>query len=282
VVNRGAISIENFKPKKMIYYSHDNTDAPVMKGIEEFFEKPDVIVAVSEWHKTRLLDLAWEKGVDLRPEKIVVVGNGLAFPPSRVVLKDFAACYCSIPFKGLHVLATIWPRIKEAVPGLKLHVCSGMSMYGMDSHDMYYENVYEALRADPDVVFHGVLTNEGVRDVMAGCSLMIYPNTFPETFCVAAYESISVGTPVISSDLAALPTTVADCGVLIKGDPEFPGMATKTAYHEEMISVLKDILVDHPEKLDLLRLKCYDRKMRTWKDVADDLERISMEALNGN
>ena len=275
VVNRGVVNIHNFKYKKMIYWAHDNTDAPIMKGIELFLPKPDVIVAVSEWHKNRILKLAREKKVSLDPEKIIVVGNGLALPAEKPKKKEFSACFASVPFKGLHVLAKIWPMIRKVVPGLKLHVCSGMDLHNMPGHDLYYSQVYHDLKKDKSVILHGVIPNHEVREVMKKCSLMIYPNTFAETFCVAAYESISVGAPVITSDLAALPETILNCGILIKGDPTAPGDGTKPLYFAEMLKVLKDILVDNPSKLLDLRKNCYKRKMRTWSDVADDLERIA-------
>lgn len=268
LINRGFVDLDKFNAKKIIYWSHDNTDAPIMKDINQSLHIPDAIVAVSTFHKNKLISI----GAD--PKKIRVIGNGLALPQKQFKDRELAVGYFSVPFKGLHILAKVWPEFSKDLPFVKLHICSGMGLYNMEGHDLYYSKVYDGLKTDPSVIYHGVLTNEEVRKVMSKCELMIYPNSFPETFCVAAYESISVGTPVISSDLGALPETVGDCGILIPGD------ATKTEYKEKMRKILMHLLIEHPEELQKLREKCYNRKLRSWEDVAKDLINLAEDLRN--
>jgi glycosyltransferase involved in cell wall biosynthesis len=275
IANRTFLNTDKFQYKKLILWSHDDLDAPVLKDFEKNVHKADMVLAVSTYHRNQLLK------IKANPKKLIVLGNAVNADLKRMnPKKERAICYCSIPFKGLPHLVKIWRRMRDVIPDIKLHICSGMSLYNAESQDIAYSELYKEIQADPRVVYHGVLPNQKVFNIMESCMLMVYPNSFPETFCCAAYESIHAGTPVITTDLGALPETVGDCGMLIKGDP------TTLDYEDKMIEIVKDCFngchaltspdlgMKYTTLYKLLSERCKKRQILTWADKAIAIDSI--------
>lgn len=262
IMQRLMVYQERFKYKQMIYYVHDDVDAPVNENVSSIVHKPDAVVCLSPYHKDKLISVGFS------PEKIFVVPEGVDLPSRPYLNSRPNHCiYASAPFKGLPLLIKLWSRIKERVPDATLHVCSGMGLYQASEKDLYFKALYDAMAKDESIINHGVLRNDEVLDIMARSKLMIYPNIFAETFCAAAIESISRLTPVISSNLGALSTTIGDCGVLISGDPKTA--MYQTAFVELAVKALRD-----EEFYTMLTNNCIKRKIDTWKQVAKKINDV--------
>lgn len=268
IMQRVMVYRERFKYKKMIMWLHDDIDAPVNKTLDQIAHIPDAFVVLSEFHKSRLLALGvGEKKIHILPEGVTAerFGSQEDRGPSCV--------YASAPFKGLPLLIQLWPRIRNQVRGATLHVCSGMQLYKAPEKDQYFKPIYDAMAKDPSIINHGVLTNKQVLEVMGKCSIMVYPNFFPETYCAAAAEAISQNTPVITTDLGALKETVGDCGIVIPGDPK-----TKE-YQDNFVKTVVNILIDK-QKLKILRIHCAKRYIMTWDEVCEGINEIAEELMS--
>jgi glycosyltransferase involved in cell wall biosynthesis len=182
--------------------------------------------------------------------------------------------YASAPFKGLPLLMKLWPQIKEKIPGIKLHLCTGMSLYDSPDQDAHFKILYDLIKKDPDIINHGVLTNKETVKIIGECTIMCYPNFFPETCCAAALESISQNTPVITSAIGALPETVGDCGVCLPGDPK------TMIWQQQFIWIIEDFLKNRPDILKKARIHCINRTIETWPEIIDDINTIIEELMN--
>ena len=69
--------------------------------------------------------------------------------------------------------------------------------------------------------------------------LMLYPNNFWETFCLSVLEAQIAGTPVITTDIGALQTTVdGRYNIKIEGNPF--NKKYQNRFIEETISLFND------------------------------------------
>lgn len=127
--------------------------------------------------------------------------------------------YASAPYRGLALAGAAFRLVKARIPEARLAVFSGPGAAEPD-----------AQRADP--LFNALLTMDGVSHVgsvrqaelaerLKSAAVLLYPNTFAETSCIAVMEAMAAGCRVLTSNLGALPETTAGFAVLkeaFKGD----------------------------------------------------------------
>ena len=100
---------------------------------------------------------------------------------------------------------------------------------------------------------------------MKTCYALLYPNTYPETFCNVIMEARASKTPFVTSDKGALKETGGWAGLYIKGNP----------YTEEyQLRFLDRVysLIDNKELYNDLVSHC--DSIRTWKDYSEDINRL--------
>jgi glycosyltransferase involved in cell wall biosynthesis len=268
IMQRSIIYQEKIKYKKMFLWMHDDIDAPVNKNYSIFKDIPDEIIVSSEYHKERLI----ECGTDESKINIVPLGVEKNNFVGCDYLRSQNCIYASAPFKGLPLLIKLWSRIHERVPKAFLHICSGMNLYNAPDQDKYFKVIYDAIEKDPSIMNHGVKTNKQVSRIMGQSALMVYPNFFPETFCVAAIESIYQETPIVTSAIGALPETVGDCGVCISGDPK------SEEYQNNFVETVVNLLEDK-EKRERLKTKCKERYLMSWGEVIEAINELMEETI---
>ena len=104
----------------------------------------------------------------------------------------------------------------------RLDVFSSMQVYGWNSEDdrKAFGAVYGAAE-QPGVQWRGSVGQKDLLQALSQTGLLLYPNTFEETSCIAAIEAQASGCVVITSAKAGLNETVADgeTGICIDGDP---------------------------------------------------------------
>ncbi len=269
----------NLRSGANIYWVQDAHDQPFVRGLRDpqTAERIDRVFTISEW-QTKM----FQSEFGLPPSKFYVTRNGFCpdnFSVNGIVRKPHRLAYASTPFRGLDVLLDVFPRIRDAVPEAELHLFSSMAVYGLAEEEdrARYGALYE--RADqPGVVLRGSVPQETLARELQECSLMVYPNHFPETSCIAAIEAQAAGAPVVTSRLGALPETVADgvTGLCIPGDSRSP--AYQRAFIEKTVNLLKN-----RKRLTEMSMAARSRAFERypWSRIAEDwlaeFDRIAAE-----
>ena len=209
---------------RLILWNQHRCDQPAIQPLRDPLERGsyDGFVFVSEWQRQEFLT-----HFAVPPERSTVLGNAIApafqslFPPAAPILPQKAAppllAYTSTPFRGLDLLLAAFPALRAAVPGLRLRVFSSMQVYRVPERadQAEYGPLYERCRATPGVEYIGSLPQAALARELQAVTVFAYPNSFPETSCIALLEALASGCRVITSALGALPETAAGYARLI-------------------------------------------------------------------
>lgn len=169
--------------------------------------------------------------------------------------------------KGVDVLIRAFRRVASN------HLT--LDIYGPEETEPgSYTNKLKALAStDSRIRFQGSFPPEVKGDIYLGFDILVLPSRFPETFSLVAREALSVGKPVIASNIGAIPEAVVDGanGFLfepgnidqltmilgrIKDNPEIleklncPGPANITTDEEhinELLQIYNNILTGTPQ-----------------------------------
>ena len=251
-----------------VYWVQDAHDQPFVQGLrnQEAVDRIDRIFTISEW-QTRM----FQSEFGLPRSKFYVTRNGFRsdiFEENGIVRKPFKLVYASTPFRGLDVLLDIFPEILEAVPEAELHLFTSMAVYGLDAErdEARYGALYERAR-QPGVKLRGSVPQNVLAGELQEAGLMVYPNHFPETSCIAAIEAQAAGAPVVTSRLGALPETVVHgvTGLCIPGD------SRSAEYQREFVEKTVDLL-RNPERMAKMSEAAQKRAFEQypWRRIAEE------------
>ena len=236
---------------------------------------------ISAWQQQGFTDT-----FDFGENKLFLTRNGVDLslfvdPPSRHRNK---LVYINTPFRGLDVLVGLFPYIQQAVPGVELHMYTGMSLYGYQFSEMeqQLQALYKHAHNMPGVVLHEPVPKAGLARELMSARLALYPSHFPECCSIASLETQAAGTPMITSALAGLNDTIVheETGILVPiYDPELRSRSRQyqIEFLNHTIRLLKDdaawqTLSDNGIK------KAAERY--SWKDIATEWETEFFTALN--
>jgi len=132
--------------------------------------------------------------------------------------------YINTPFRGLDVLVNLFPLLQQAVPGVELHLYTGMSLYGdqFSEWEEQLQGLYDYARKMPGVYLREPLAKADLAKELLTSGLSLYPSHFEECCSIASLEVQAAGVPMITSDLAGLKDTIkhGETGILIPVDDE--------------------------------------------------------------
>lgn len=271
VVNRSTKLIARsnlrvqFKAKKLYLWAHDNVDSSSYSNIFDAFEKVDGVMCVSNTLKESL-----KKEFGLSEDKLFVVplGVDLDIKPN-VEKKPFNMIYASTPYRGLKYLPKIFTEVKKLHSEATLDVFSSMKIYDKSLNDNDYNDVFKELESLDGVTVHKPVLQRELAGYLARADVMVYPNTFFETSCLAAQQSVAYGTPVVSTNLGALKETIGDNSILLS---PLKDCENEDVFVDNFIITL-DALFSYREKInDLLK-----KKSVSWKDSAQWFEHYAFK-----
>jgi glycosyltransferase involved in cell wall biosynthesis len=238
-------------------------DKRVQRLVDSFF-------AVSAWHAATLCE---QSGFPVEKVEIVPYGVHVPFFQKNIERHPRRLLYSSTPFRGLELLPNIFRKLKNEFEDLELLVCSGFEVYrrsaqdkAIDLRESAFAPLFEQLRQLPGCEVVGGLRQEILAEKMLSSSILAYPNTFPETFCITALEAQAAGCVPVTSALGALPETVGDAGILIPGQP---GSAE---YGLAFFSALRDLLLSPDRWRELSERGRMRAGSRSWNDTAEIFE----------
>ncbi len=242
-------------PKFACIWNHDILFPNIVKVMDAVWPITDRMIFNSEFHKGQVdqtLELVghspmpdgmpWvsRNGVDMAT--VEKACKGVERDPRRMI-------YTSRPDRGLDVLCSVWPKLKQEYPELQLH----LAWYSHPEADKgQLADMLRAVDAEvaslPDVHRLPPLKKVDLYRELAASNLLLYPSIFWETSCIAAIEAMACGVVPISSRYCALKETILDrkTGVLVPKNPRSP------EYQSQYVFEVGELLRD-PGRLESYR-----------------------------
>ena len=256
---------KDFNAKKVCLWAHDMAGDPVWIDFEKAYPYIDYIFAVSEWHKNDIL----KKYSFAEEEKFFVARNGVDSYKFRNQYRTDKIpgrlIYSSTPYRGLEILAEVFPEIKKRVPHATLHAYSSFDVYGKEyiKQNDDFQWLYDKLKNMDGVSWFESIPQKDLAVEQMKAELLAYPNIFPETSCLTVMECQAAGTPTVTSNYAALQETVPDnCGIKINGNPH------SKEYKEQFVNDVVSMLTDK-DKWNEYHNNCLKLDV-SWKTVAEE------------
>lgn len=189
--------------------------------------------------------------------------------------------YSSTPFRGLAHVPRLFRRVQESHPDATINIFSGYKVYDNGSGNNIapqqlreYEAILEECRKTPGVTISDSIRQEQLAREFMKSSVLFYPNTFAETFCITAAEAITAGCVPVTSRLGALPTTVGEDGILIDGTPG------TQSYDDAFVAATNRLLADDASWQALSNQAIASGRIRfSYKNIAREFHNYCRETL---
>jgi hypothetical protein len=205
--------------ENVYFVAHDLTPSGIVIPMDKKLKN---IFCLTEWHVEYLnqlfpslahLTTPFYYGIDFSKFK------------KDAVKIPYKFIYSSFPNRGLLQLLQMWPKIYEKQSLATLHIYSDIN--GKWVNEVAPDQIFLIKQLLEDykqsenglgIHYYGWVDKKTLADSWASADIWFYPCIFMETFCLTALEAALTKTLVITNDLAALQNTVADRGLVIKGD----------------------------------------------------------------
>ncbi len=230
----------------VVLWTQHAYDQPAMAALRSPVARAawDVIACVSEWQRKTFVE---RFAVD--PSRTWILRNAIsplferlvASPAELVQAKPShpLLAYTSTPFRGLNVLASLFPALRGEFPTAELRVYSSMKVYQQEEQDDPFAPLYQRLRTTPGIHYVGSLSQKQLAQELLRVSVLAYPNTFAETSCIAVMEALAAGAYVVTSDLGALPETTLGLATLVPPGPASDPSKYAGRYLQSLVAVLR-------------------------------------------
>lgn len=253
-----------------IFWAHQSYDQPSVQNLRDVHVQDliDVFVFVSEWQKAQYV-----QHLGIPPERSVVIRNAIRpiLPHTKPQEGKFTLIYTSTPFRGLDVLLDAFAQLHR--DDVELHIYSGMQLYGRAQEDVRFAALYERARQLPNVYYHGVVSNDEVRQALMQAHIFAYPSTWEETSCLAAIEAMAAGCVAVMPRLGALPETGGAYARLYDYVPD------KSVHAQRFVHELNSV-IDAYKRMDMAQqiahynhAYSWDVRIREWIDLYERLIR---------
>lgn len=232
----------------------------------------DAVITVSECSKNDIMQL-----LGLPPDRIHVIGNAVdetLFPVRDAwLLSNVRERYgingrFILYFGGFDLRKNV-PRLIEAFSRLPERMREEYQLviagrYQHLGHPLYPDprRRVQELHLDNQVVFTGQIREQDKAPLYSAATLFAFPSLY-EGFGMPVLEAMACGTPVLTSNISALPEVAGEAGYLV--DPYSP---------ERISDGLRHLLEDQPLR-DVLLHRGLDRAAQfTWRQVAEQTVRV--------
>jgi glycosyltransferase involved in cell wall biosynthesis len=251
----------------IILWNQHAHDQPATQNLvyKDERESYDAFFMISNWQARNFINT-----FNLKAEKIHILRNAVG--PSFDNLLDrkspilekksrpICLAYTSAPYRGLKLLLKIFPKIRERFPNVTLKVFSSMQVYRISEEqekeyfgEEFYRmrEMYETLKEMDGVDYIGSVPQSDLAKELEKVSILAYPNTFPETSCIAVMEAMASGCHIITSDLGALPETTAGFATLVPFNQDLE------VYQQNFVTAT----IDHINYLQLANTNDIEKKL---------------------
>jgi len=214
----------------------------------ERIEKFSRIVALCETHGAFL-----RAKYPSAAERVFVSSNGIKadlirFTESLDIRRNpRRLMYGSSPDRGMEFLLDVFPRAKEIVPDLELHIYYGFDNINKLTKPWIRQNAerLKLMTEQPGVMVHGRTPQPELIKEWFKAGIWCHPSNFTETSCITCMDAQACGAIPITNPLWAVAENVRH-GIFIEGDVSRDYIRNR--YVDELVKLALD-----PEKQDSIR-----------------------------
>lgn len=244
----------------ILWIQHD-IDQPAVQSLSNVENKNsfDAFVFISDWQRNRYIEK-----FKIEKEKTTVLRNAISpffqnlFEGENLItaskLPKLTLAYTSTPFRGLDILLETFPLIRQEIPNLHLKVFSSLKVYGKKNNESDDQKqfgwLYKKCHDTEGVEYIGAIPQKQLAEELKSVTVFAYPNTFPETSCIALMEAMASGCYVVTSNLGALSETAEGFADLIPVDNNIFDDQYKKNFINKTIAGLKKFLEENNTQLE--------------------------------
>ena len=238
-----------------------STDQYTVGDFRDFSTKVDRIITISEFHAKHFKSaygIEKTTSIDL-PVRLQDYEQEIEKVKNRMI-------FCSVPDRGLEILAQAYPRIKSEIPDVSLVITSDYRLWGVP--EPRNERFIQRFFGMEGVKFLGAVPRKEMVLEQMRAEIMPYSCTYDELFCYAVAECQVAGAYPITSSTGALETT--NMGTQIEGDASNGRWIE--AFTNEVIKTLKDpLLWEKQQEVKQFALTRFsiDKILKEWEKVFD-------------
>lgn len=263
----------NIRAKKIFLWIHDilpmtyykntslfNNGKPLIKNL---INKIDGIITLSNWHKNLIKDF-----YEIDDDKIFIIGN--AIDPTKfkekIKKQKNKFIWTSHGYRGIELLIEYFPEIRKRIPDAELYIYRDRTAFS--------DEVFNEILKYDYIHYCGKIENDELIKEFQSSDIWFYPTHFEESYCISALEAQMAKCVCISTNLAALPETIGDRGILIT-EPLF-----SIEYKEKAINEIVKILNDNELKIKIQE-KGYNWAIKqTWQKRANEWYKLFNKNLD--
>jgi glycosyltransferase involved in cell wall biosynthesis len=186
-------------------------------------QRADYVIAISQSTKDELVHV-----LGVTPEKITVVAPGKSEEMQPLDDVDAVTVFRrrrKLPERMIFYLGTLEPRknlvaLLRAYALLRDMASSVPTLVLGGAKGWYYEEIFaaiEQLGLENDVLLPGYIPGDELLWWYNAADCFVYPSLY-EGFGLPVLEAMACGTPVVTSNAAALPEVVGDAGLTVPPD----------------------------------------------------------------
>jgi UDP-glucose:(glucosyl)LPS alpha-1,2-glucosyltransferase len=195
--------------RPLILWLHDlfNDPEAIHLREEESRKRFDKLVFVSNWQFN-----TYHLAMGVPYSESLTLRNAIEPIPQKPKSTDdkIKLIYHTTPHRGLELLVPTFEFLLRHHDNIHLDVYSSFEAYGWPQRDEPYKELFERIKSNPNMTYHGYQPNEVVRKALQEAHIFAYPSIWQETSCIAAIEAMSAGCAIVCPNYAALPETTAN------------------------------------------------------------------------
>jgi len=214
------------------------------------------------------LDLHENEGFFKKSKKFIV-SHGLRVdkisPNKQFLNKEFLFLGALLDYKGPQIAIQAFKKVKDN--NVKLHIVG---------HGKYLNTLKKLKGDDIRIIFHGfVKEKDQLNHILENCSFLIFPSIWYETFGFTMIEAMSIGLPVIGSNIGSVPE-------LIKH--EYNGFLFEAGNVDSLHSTIEKILQGNLEFSNMSKnaLREFSERFSMEKHMKNILEIYDITCRNHN
>lgn len=183
--------------------------------------------------------------------------------------------YTSTPHRGLVILAAAAEALAKQRQDFQLDIYSSLNIYGLHEADKQFSGLYDTLKENPCVNYHGSQPNAVVRQALQDAHVFVYPSIYMETSCMAIQEAMMSGCLAITTNFGALPETCAEFAWMFQFTENAEDLCERTfATMNRAIEMYHNPEVQHVLSLQrwyYQQFYSFEARVETWKHLLSNV-----------